>query len=209
MSKTTVPGLSQVYFAMYTPEHVNKWANLTNLIRNPLPWLISTALGPWRRAGMCLFCWGFGPLWLLFAVLGRPWAAASAHPAAPLPSPPPQQGRKGGGKAHGWQQGGHLPITIISKTGKSIYCLLKHNWTDSTTIRLQVVGAPELYIHCLLIQVLFQEGGGQPLCREPRLVGHWLGAPAGMEVRVTLEPVVSCVLGHNTSIKIKVLLIWL
>lgn len=60
----------------------------------------------------------------------------------------------------------------MSKTGKSVYCLLKQNWIDSSRIRLQIVGAPELYIHYLLIQVLFQEDEGQSLCREPRLVGH-------------------------------------
>lgn len=172
-----------MYFSMYTAEHVNKWANLSHGRGFLNKFIISTGLGPWR-AGIACSAEDWGP----FGCCLQSWADHGQLPVPTqlLPSLPPQQGRKPGGKAHGWQQGGHLPITIMSKTGKSIYCLLKQNWSDSTRIRLQIVGAPELYIHYLLIQVLFQEDGGQSLCREPRFVGHWLGVPAGMEVRVTL-----------------------
>lgn len=65
-----------------------------------------------------------------FQIADNSWADHGQLPVPTqlLPSPFPQQGRKQGGKAHGWQQGGHLPITIPGKTGKPIYCLLKQNW---------------------------------------------------------------------------------
>jgi len=49
-------------------------------------------------------------------------------PTQPLACSPPQQGRKEDRKACGRRQGDHLPITIMGKTGKLIYCLLKWSW---------------------------------------------------------------------------------
>lgn len=61
------------------------------------------------------------------AVGGWPWPAAR-HPPSRSLAPPPPQDRKWDGKARGWRQGDHLPISVVGKTGKLIYCLLKRSW---------------------------------------------------------------------------------
>lgn len=61
------------------------------------------------------------------AVAGWPWPAARRPPSRSL-APAPPQDRNWDGKARGWRQGVRLPISVVGKTGKLIYCLLKRSW---------------------------------------------------------------------------------
>lgn len=65
------------------------------------------------------------------AVAGWPWPAAR-HPPSRSLAPAPPQDRNWDGKARGWRQGDRLPISVVGKTGKLIYCLLKRSWMGRT-----------------------------------------------------------------------------